>query len=141
VKSINNRRLDWAATSTDPVKEYAQSAAPATEKTSPASESRPKTSRQHTTDPPRGASSDPVRMELLAKIKEFREHYQVRLLDLHTTFPGLLLCLSEPTFPFLTFYISICRRNQLSSRQLRWPMLVSFAFMVAQSFSSYNKGL
>lgn len=140
MKSINRRRLDWAATSTDPVKEYAKSAAPATEKTSPASDSRPKTQTQQTTDPPRGASSDPVRMELLAKIKEFREHYRVRLLHLHTTFPGLL-CLSEPTFPFLIFCISICRRNQLSSRQLRWPMLVSFAFMVTQSFSSYNKGL
>jgi hypothetical protein len=140
VKSINRRRLDWAATSTDPVKEYAQSAAPATEKRSLASESRPETSSQQTTDPPRGASSDPVRMELLAKIKEFRELYQVRLLDLHTTFPGLL-CLNESTFPFLTFRVSNCRRNQLSSRQLRWPMLVSFAFMVAQSFSSYNKGL
>ena len=82
VDAIEKRRLDWDSTSSDPHGEYKHAKTPAKPKEKVTETSR----RQETSDnareqkmakPPRGASSDPVRLQMVEKIESLKEYYLV----------------------------------------------------------------
>jgi hypothetical protein len=82
VRAIGRRRLDWAETGSDPVKDFKNgrevsavpnSVSPAEAYTPPKAQS----SSQSRTEPPRGPTSDPVRMQLMERIEDLRQDYRV----------------------------------------------------------------
>jgi hypothetical protein len=88
VESIERRRLDWEDVSVDPVQSYervqttSSSPNPVTSSRRPdqtTDSSQPndgKKPKPKTTDPPRGASTDPERMQFLQEISNLRRSYE-----------------------------------------------------------------
>ncbi len=118
VQAIGRRRLDWDETDSSAMGAYASSTTTENNnKEAPkatTASSKPKPSER----PVRGASSDPVRNQLLAKIDELRDIHEVRFLEFR-------LFVVVVFFDCLVVW-SVTNRNG-SDRTVFWLMHVSFA--------------
>lgn len=78
VKAIGRRRLDWKTASTEPMHQYRVDKPMKSESAVDESKAVPPLVENNHQHAPRGASSDPARMEHLALIDQLRKEYQVR---------------------------------------------------------------